>query len=84
MSNRIREELEAKKAKLEALRRAKAGRIRSTTPSVAGESDATKEREKAHIHNLVSNLLGEHGGRRGDGTPGSSVHSTPAPGRVGL
>ncbi|KAG8756053.1 hypothetical protein FRC14_003410 [Serendipita sp. 396] len=84
MSDKIRAELEAKRAKLEALRRAKKSRSATATPPVSGETDAIREREKAHIHNIVSNLLGERGSRHADSTPGSSVPSTPAPGRIGL
>ncbi|CCA71366.1 related to dynein intermediate chain 1, cytosolic [Serendipita indica DSM 11827] len=86
-----RREIDAKRAKLEAVRKAKAekrrqdelSRSNSSTPAPGQSSEAKREREKDRLYRIISDFVGE-GGSRGDSTPGSSIPSTPAAVHPGL
>lgn len=92
MSERRRAEIEEKRAKLELLRQARLKRKQddaerrsnSSTPGISTPYEGGRDDEKSKINTLVTTLLGERAGRRGDTTPGSSVPSTPGPAHMGL
>lgn len=93
MSDRRRAEIELKRAKLAELRKAREERKKqdetrksnSSTPGLGSRTDDRREEERAKVHHLVTNLLGDHMSRRIESsTPGSSVPSTPAAGYSSL
>ena len=97
MSDRRRAEIEAKRAKLAAIREARELRKQqeaerksnNTTPGPATRGPEGNDEERQRVESLVNNLLGETSGpsaRRRDSqinTP-SSLPSTPAPGTTRL
>lgn len=97
MSDRRRAEIEAKRAKLAAIREARELRKQqeaerksnNTTPGPGSRGPEGNDEERYRVESLVNNLLGETGGtssRRRDSqinTP-SSHPSTPAPGIMRL
>jgi dynein intermediate chain len=97
MSDRRRAEIEAKRAKLAAIREARELRKQqeaerksnNTTPGPGARGPEGNDEERQRVESLVNNLLGETSGtssRRRDSqinTP-SSLPSTPAPGTARL
>jgi dynein intermediate chain len=88
MSSRRREEIEAKRAKLAELRKAKEERKKEndnkkSNSSTPGLGSREHEDERARVHKILTGLLGD-ASRRVDSTPGSSVPSTPAGGYASL
>lgn len=97
MSDRRRAEIEAKRAKLAAIREARELRKQqeaerksnNTTPGLGPRGSEGNDEDRQRVESLVNNLLGETSGpssRRRDSqinTP-SSLPSTPAPGTTRL
>ncbi|EAU90208.2 dynein intermediate chain [Coprinopsis cinerea okayama7 len=81
MSDRRRAEIEAKKAKLEELRRARAERQRAETERRASEQAAASPAKQRDVEDLVNMLVGSprrSGRTSGDLTPSESIPGTPA------
>lgn len=91
MSDRRRQEIELKRAKLAQLKEARenrkkqAGRSGGSTPGLASDSDSKRDEERTRVNALLNNLLGDSHVRTREGTSrGSSIPSTPAPAQLPL